>query len=181
MSRPSAGIFTSCAVVLIETDNTFALPAGRAARRNASLAENRYHSDFRAMQVDAAVRGRLPHPHDTPRLHGADPDGTRRARRSCFYCNPLAAVTGWVCPTFCEEECDLRRANTAVSIREVERFLGDYLLDRLRTTTPCLWRGPAGPVSAWSAGLAGLAAAYPPCARRATKSRLRPRRELAAR
>ena len=43
--------------------------------------------------------------------------------------NPLPAVTGRVCPHSCETDCARGEFDEAVSIREVERFLGDQILD----------------------------------------------------
>lgn len=42
--------------------------------------------------------------------------------------NPLAAITGRVCPHFCEMECSRRAVDSAVNIGGIERFLGDYAL-----------------------------------------------------
>jgi NADPH-dependent glutamate synthase beta subunit-like oxidoreductase/CO/xanthine dehydrogenase FAD-binding subunit len=42
--------------------------------------------------------------------------------------NPLPAVTGRVCPHYCENECNRKILDEPVSIRCVERFIGDYIL-----------------------------------------------------
>jgi NADPH-dependent glutamate synthase beta subunit-like oxidoreductase/Pyruvate/2-oxoacid:ferredoxin oxidoreductase delta subunit len=44
--------------------------------------------------------------------------------------NPLPSITGRVCPSFCVQGCNRGRYDEAVSIRAVERFLGDYILDK---------------------------------------------------
>ncbi len=44
--------------------------------------------------------------------------------------NPLPSVTGRVCPHLCVQGCNRGQYDEAISIREVERFLGDYILDK---------------------------------------------------
>ncbi|MHA2609563.1 MAG: FAD-dependent oxidoreductase [bacterium JZ-2024 1] len=41
--------------------------------------------------------------------------------------NPFPAITGRVCPHPCEVGCNRKRLDEPIAIREVERFLGDYL------------------------------------------------------
>jgi NADPH-dependent glutamate synthase beta subunit-like oxidoreductase/CO/xanthine dehydrogenase FAD-binding subunit len=74
--------------------------------------------------------------------------------------NPLPAVTGRICPHTCETDCNRFGYDEPVSIREVERFLGDYALEHAGD----LYRPPAAPsgkrVGIVGAGPAGLTAAY---------------------
>jgi NADPH-dependent glutamate synthase beta subunit-like oxidoreductase/Pyruvate/2-oxoacid:ferredoxin oxidoreductase delta subunit len=44
--------------------------------------------------------------------------------------NPLPAVTGRVCPNFCQQECRRGRHDQEVLVGCVERFVGDFGLDR---------------------------------------------------
>lgn len=44
--------------------------------------------------------------------------------------NPLPSVTGRVCPQFCGQGCNRGQYDEAISIRAVEQFLGDYILDK---------------------------------------------------
>jgi len=44
--------------------------------------------------------------------------------------NPLSAITGRVCPCFCEPECNRREFDEAVAIRSIERTLGDDALEQ---------------------------------------------------
>ena len=44
--------------------------------------------------------------------------------------NPFPAVTGRVCPAFCQAECNRGHYDSPVSIRAVERWLGDRALER---------------------------------------------------
>lgn len=43
--------------------------------------------------------------------------------------NPLPAIIGRVCPHFCETDCNRNAKDEAVSINQVERYLGDYALN----------------------------------------------------
>lgn len=44
--------------------------------------------------------------------------------------NPFPSITGRVCPHFCEQECNRGQYDEAISIRAIERFIGDYILDK---------------------------------------------------
>ncbi len=74
--------------------------------------------------------------------------------------NPLPAITGRVCPHTCETDCNRFDYDEPVSIRDVERFLGDYALEHAED----LYRPPAAEsgkrVAIVGAGPAGLTAAY---------------------
>ncbi|MBE0519999.1 FAD-dependent oxidoreductase [Candidatus Bathyarchaeota archaeon] len=75
--------------------------------------------------------------------------------------NPFPSITGRICPHFCEEHCNRSEYDEAVSIRSIERFLGDYILER---------KGEAGfheistekgkKIGIIGSGPAGLSAAY---------------------
>ena len=51
------------------------------------------------------------------------------AARILLQVNPLAAVTGRVCPHFCESACNLKECSEPVSVKNIERFIGDYILE----------------------------------------------------
>ncbi|HUL58599.1 MAG TPA: NAD(P)-binding protein [Anaeromyxobacteraceae bacterium] len=75
--------------------------------------------------------------------------------------NPLPAVLGRVCPHPCEGECNRKAKDAAVGINSVERFLGDWALER-KLPLPTL--APAGSraekIAVVGAGPAGLSCAY---------------------
>ncbi len=72
--------------------------------------------------------------------------------------NPFPRITGRVCPHPCEDTCNLAMVgDDSVSIRAVERWLGDATAD-LPHTTPAAATGKL--VAVVGAGPAGLAAAY---------------------
>ena len=74
--------------------------------------------------------------------------------------NPFPAVTGRVCPHFCQEGCNRGEFDQAVSIREVERYLGDYILERLERFFQPPEKDTGMHIAVIGSGPGGLAAAY---------------------
>ncbi len=73
--------------------------------------------------------------------------------------NPLPAVMGRVCYHPCEDSCNRGRLDEAVSIHAVERFLGDYAIEK--GLAPAFEAVPGGKrVLVIGAGPSGLSAAY---------------------
>jgi NADPH-dependent glutamate synthase beta subunit-like oxidoreductase len=73
--------------------------------------------------------------------------------------NPMPAVHGRVCYHPCEDECNRKEFDQAVSIHAVERFLGDLAIEHRWTVTPD--REPSGRrVLVVGAGPSGLSAAW---------------------
>ena len=73
--------------------------------------------------------------------------------------NPFPRITGRVCPHFCEQGCNLAVAaeEEPVSIRSIERWLGDETADRPHPQLP----EPTGKaIAVVGAGPAGMAAAF---------------------
>ena len=72
--------------------------------------------------------------------------------------NPLAAITGRVCPCFCEPDCNRGRFDEPLAIKQLERLLGDYIV-RQGFSLPDV---PAKKerVAIIGSGPAGLSAAY---------------------
>jgi len=66
--------------------------------------------------------------------------------------NPFPSITGRVCPHFCESKCNRGEFDEPVSIREIERYVGDYMLDKKWQSAPeyngkniaVIGSGPAG-------------------------------------
>lgn len=74
--------------------------------------------------------------------------------------NPVPAITGRVCPHWCETDCARGEFDEPVSIREIERYVGDHVLDRPGD----FYRAPAQAtkkrVAVVGSGPAGLSAAH---------------------
>jgi NADPH-dependent glutamate synthase beta subunit-like oxidoreductase len=71
--------------------------------------------------------------------------------------NPLASVTGRICPRFCESECSRKQVDAAVNISALEQYLGDYLLEKEVDRVPVRH---VAPVAIVGSGPAGLSCAY---------------------
>ncbi len=75
--------------------------------------------------------------------------------------NPLPAVLGRVCPHPCEGACNRKDKDAAVGINSVERFLGDWALERKLPVPILAPRGSRSErIAVVGAGPAGLSCAY---------------------
>ena len=89
----------------------------------------------------AAVCGYLPQPQRRPRdadddLEGGEPREVQseQAFEEAFYIfletTPFPSVCGRVCPHPCEGECNRKEKEGAVGINSIERFIGDFGLEK---------------------------------------------------
>ena len=122
----------------------------------------RYHSIFGAARVGltACTRGCLTDidiPSYLAKLRAGD---MTAAATIVLKANPLPAITGRVCPHPCEDECARGEFDEPVSIREVERFVGDHILENLDEFYVQPGRETARRVAVIGSGPAGLSAAY---------------------
>ncbi len=124
--------------------------------------DNRYHSIFGAAPLDEyPCSSHCPANTNIPGyLSEVRKGNLGEAARMLIDYNPIPAVTGRICPVFCEPECNRRELDQSVAIQCVERGVGDYILDR----TNELYRPPekesGKKVAIVGSGPAGLAAAY---------------------
>jgi NADPH-dependent glutamate synthase beta subunit-like oxidoreductase/Pyruvate/2-oxoacid:ferredoxin oxidoreductase delta subunit len=72
--------------------------------------------------------------------------------------DPFPAMLGRVCPGACMEKCNRNELDSRVSIRDIERFLGDRFSDTALPIEPRLASGKG--VGVIGSGPAGLSAAY---------------------
>ena len=98
----------------------------------ALVGENRYHSIMGAMRMPSTpCSARCPAGIDIPEylesIRAGDLDA---AARILLKSNPFPAITGRVCPHYCQDGCNRGDVDQAVSIREVERYLGDTILEQ---------------------------------------------------
>ncbi|MCX6028678.1 MAG: FAD-dependent oxidoreductase [Chloroflexi bacterium] len=143
-------------------ENTFDCLRKGGMTCDALFAENRYHSIFGGMCVSAApcVSGCAIH-NDIPaymaRLRAGE---MAEAAEILLRTNPLAAITGRACAHACESDCNRFGYDEPVSIRDVERTLGDYALEHAGEfyAPPAIASGKR--VAVVGAGPAGLTAAY---------------------
>ncbi len=128
----------------------------------ALLGENRYHSVFggaraAAPACTAACPGNIGIADYLARVRKGDLDG---AADTILDNNPLPAMTGRVCPHFCEGKCNRGGFDEAVSIRAMERFVGDHILAHSAELMKPPARRTKKKVAVVGSGPAGLAAAY---------------------
>ena len=143
-------------------ENRFACLRKGGKLCNALLGDHRFHSIAGPARVQATPCAQAC-PAGTPipdYLALVRKGNVADAAAKLIQVNPLAAITGRVCPHFCESECNRAELDSPVSVREVERAVGDYLLEHAAE----YYRPPATE-SGFSAavvgsGPAGLSAAF---------------------
>jgi len=124
--------------------------------------ENQMHSIFGAMRVeDPPCKFNCPSSINIPvylnKIRQKDLDG---AARILLENNPLPAVTGRVCPHFCESECNRGDYDEAISIRAIERHLGDFILQNHEIYYVVTEHFKGYNIAVIGAGPAGLSVAY---------------------
>jgi NADPH-dependent glutamate synthase beta subunit-like oxidoreductase/CO/xanthine dehydrogenase FAD-binding subunit len=129
---------------------------------NALLGENRFHSIFGSMRVGRpGCAQHCPDNIDIPRYMERIRAGRiAEAASIILEHNPMPAVTGRVCPHFCEEGCNRNDQDSAVSVRAVERRIGDYLLENAKDFTQRPAKENGKKVAIVGGGPAGLSCAY---------------------
>jgi len=124
--------------------------------------ENRYHSIFGSVKASApACSFNCPGSVDIPlymeKIRDNDLPG---AARILLENNPIPAITGRVCPHVCEQNCNRNDYDESVSIRSVERFIGDYILQNQSKIITPPKNDTRKKVAIVGSGPAGLSAAY---------------------
>ncbi|WP_041272282.1 FAD binding domain-containing protein [Desulfitobacterium hafniense] len=125
--------------------------------------DNRFHSIFGGIRIE----GGLPCADDCPsgiaipdylgKVKAGDMAG---AAAILLESNPLPAMTGRVCPHFCEDHCNRGDLDEAVSIRDLERKVGDYILEHASELIKAPEKESGKKAAVIGAGPAGLAAAF---------------------
>jgi NADPH-dependent glutamate synthase beta subunit-like oxidoreductase len=143
-------------------DNIFDCLRKGGRKCYAAIGDNRYHSIFGAARVGAPpCSSGCPAGNDVPSYLASIRDGNlAQAARTLLESNPIPAITGRVCPRTCERDCNRIGFGEAVSIRSIERFAGDYILDNADE----MYRPPQNEIgrniAILGSGPAGLSAAY---------------------
>jgi len=129
---------------------------------NALTGDNRYHSIFGTASVAVyPCSSNCPAHTNIPSFLSRISNGNlMEAARILLDFNPIPAITGRVCPIFCEPECYRSEFDEPVAIRCVERSLGDTILERMSEIfTPPKTRSGRS-IAIIGSGPAGLTAAY---------------------
>jgi NADPH-dependent glutamate synthase beta subunit-like oxidoreductase/CO/xanthine dehydrogenase FAD-binding subunit len=124
--------------------------------------ENQYHSIFGGMrETDSPCTSVCPGGVEIPdylsRIREGDLVG---AARKLLNDNPIPSITGRVCPHFCEQACNRGDVDESISIRDVERFIGDYILENATKIVKVPVKDTGKSVAIIGSGPAGLSAAY---------------------
>jgi NADPH-dependent glutamate synthase beta subunit-like oxidoreductase len=100
---------------------------------NALTGDHRYHSIFGAARVAVyPCVSNCPANTEIPSVLKKVKSGDLMdAARTLMQFNPIPAITGRVCPIFCEPECHRKEFDDPVAVRCVERFLGDTALEKM--------------------------------------------------
>ena len=129
---------------------------------NALVGDNRYHSIFgaaplRSYPCASACPAKTAIPSYLTKIRNGQ---FEEAARIFVDFNPMPAITGRVCPTFCEPECKRSAYDESVGVRSVERSLGDYMLDNARNIYEPPEKESGKKIAIIGSGPSGLAAAY---------------------
>ncbi|MFB3885500.1 MAG: FAD-dependent oxidoreductase [Thermodesulfobacteriota bacterium] len=124
--------------------------------------ENQYHSIFGGLRfAEGACQSACPgHVTISAYLSEIREGNLLEAARVLLQNNPIPAITGRVCPHFCEQSCNRGSYDEPLSIRDIERFVGDYILDRADEVIEKPGKDTRKKVAIVGSGPAGLAAAY---------------------
>jgi len=142
-------------------DNRFNCLRKGGATCYAINGDARYHSIFGGTRVyrtpcSVACPDNIDIPDYLARIREDDLNG---AARILLEANPLPAITGRVCPHFCEYKCNRVGYDDSVSIKYIERYLGDYILDNPGMLKPAQ-KKTGKKLAVIGSGPAGLSAAY---------------------
>ncbi len=143
-------------------DNVFHCLRKGGEKCPALTGENRFHSIFGSMRVGSpGCCSSCPDNIDIPRYMERIRAGRiAEAAAIILEHNPMPAVTGRVCPHFCEQGCNRNEQDSAVSVRAVERRVGDYVLDNAKAYGGSRVKENGKKVAIVGGGPAGLTCAY---------------------
>ena len=129
---------------------------------SALVGDNRYHSIFgAAAAVERRCAGHCPAHIDIPAyLRQIRKGNIAGAAKILMNYNPIPAVTGRVCPVFCEPQCNRSEFDDPVAIHSIEREVGDYILDHAADYFVPPESELGKKVAIIGSGPAGLAAAF---------------------
>jgi NADPH-dependent glutamate synthase beta subunit-like oxidoreductase/CO/xanthine dehydrogenase FAD-binding subunit len=124
--------------------------------------DGRYHSIFGGTRVNGTPCATdCPASVDIPSYLSKIRDGDLAgAARILLNFNPIPAITGRVCPHFCEGECNRGNFDEPISIKGAERFIGDYVLENMDEIFKSPQSEVKKSVAIVGSGPAGLSAAY---------------------
>jgi NADPH-dependent glutamate synthase beta subunit-like oxidoreductase len=145
-----------------KTDNRFNCIRKDGSECFASQGDNRYHSIFGGVKIHATpCTQECPAGTDIPGYLAQIRAGNwDEAARIIMKVNPMPAITGRVCAHFCQSKCNRCGTDESVGINNIERTLGDYIMDNSDKfyQSPAKENGKS--VAIVGSGPSGLSAAY---------------------
>ncbi len=128
----------------------------------ALLGDSRYHSIFGGARLNEyPCSSHCPAGIDIPAYISSVNEGDfAGAAHVLMEKNPIPAITGRVCPIFCEPNCNRSEVDEPVAIRSIERGLGDYILRNAHQFYRVPERESGKRVAIVGSGPAGLTAAF---------------------
>jgi NADPH-dependent glutamate synthase beta subunit-like oxidoreductase len=87
-------------------------------------------------------------------------EATEKAWRLLTNTNPIPAVLGRVCPHFCETDCNRQYKDEAISINQIERFIGDFGINNKLAHEKISDETHSQKVAVIGSGPAGLSCAF---------------------
>jgi NADPH-dependent glutamate synthase beta subunit-like oxidoreductase/CO/xanthine dehydrogenase FAD-binding subunit len=129
---------------------------------SALVGDNRYHSIFGAAPAsDRRCASHCPAHIDIPGyLRMVRENNIPEAARTLLNYNPFPAITGRVCPVFCESNCNRSEYDAPVAIHSIERAVGDYVLAHPEEYFVPSQTETGRKIAIIGSGPAGLAAAF---------------------
>ena len=124
--------------------------------------ESRYHSIFGGMKAHLTpCAAKCPAGTDIPAYMEQIRMGNMDAAASIIMqVNPMPMITSRVCAHFCQEDCNRCTNDEGVAIGNVERYVGDYILENKDRFYQAPARETGRKAAVIGAGPSGLAAAY---------------------
>jgi NADPH-dependent glutamate synthase beta subunit-like oxidoreductase/CO/xanthine dehydrogenase FAD-binding subunit len=124
--------------------------------------ENQYHSIFGgSREASPPCSSACPGGVDIPSyISKIREDDLPEAAKILLNANPMPSITGRVCPHFCEQECNRGDFDEPVSTRDIERFVGDYILENANEIIKAPETDTGKSVAIIGSGPASLSAAY---------------------
>ena len=143
-------------------DNRFNCLRKGGATCYAFTGDARYHSIFGSTRVSSTpCTAECPTNVDIPSYMSLIREGNvSEAARVLLETNPMPAITGRVCPHFCENKCNRNGYDESVSVKYIERFLGDYVLSNPNVLGKPAQIRTKKKVAVIGSGPAGLSAAF---------------------
>lgn len=128
----------------------------------AAVGKAQYHSIFGGVKIKTSpCTSQCPAGVDIPaymeQLRAGD---IKSAARILLNNNPIPCITSRVCTHFCQEGCNRNQVDERVGVGQVERFVGDYILDHAKELMPAPETETGKHIAVIGSGPAGLSAAY---------------------